>query len=447
MVRPKKALRGNAQYLDLNRDFIKCDSKNARTFTELFQWLQPDVFLDNHVSDGADYPYTMTLLSTQHNKLGGPMAKFLNTQFEPFLYQDMKRKHEEMIPYVNVWGWDAKKGWSQFFDSPRYGSGFGTLHHVYSFVAETHMLKPYPKRVAATYALMQSILDFCKKETQGIKSSRMAQIDDYQKQNLVAINWKLDDTYSEQIPFKGYAYEEKKSSISGLPIYFYNNKKTYDTSIAFKNKYKATIQVSVPDAYIIPQGWWRIIELLKLNGVQMDTFAKDTSIAVSYYRIQKNKTSANAFEGHYMNSVLELETNHDTVYFHEGDVYISLLQKSKRFIIETLEPQAMDSYFTWNFFDAILGQKEGFTPYAFEEKANAFLQQSPALKKLLLQEIQKDSLLAKNHYEQLQFIYEHSPYFEKGYLRYPIYKIETKNIDDNKSNSKSSAPIYNKKDE
>src|SRR5690625_1758892 len=63
--------RGNARNYDLNRDFIKADTHNARSFYEIFHYVRPDVFIDNHVSNGADYQYTLTHLFTQHNKLGG----------------------------------------------------------------------------------------------------------------------------------------------------------------------------------------------------------------------------------------------------------------------------------------------------------------------------------------------------------------------------------------
>jgi hypothetical protein len=46
--------------LDLNRDFIKCDSKEALTFEKIFHYFDPDVFVDNHVSNGADYQHLMT---------------------------------------------------------------------------------------------------------------------------------------------------------------------------------------------------------------------------------------------------------------------------------------------------------------------------------------------------------------------------------------------------
>ena len=55
--------------------------------------------------------------------------------------------------------------------------------------------------------------------------------------------------------------------------------------------------------------------------------------------------------------------------FQKGDWYIPMNQVANRFLIETLEPQAEDSYFAWNYFDAILGQKEGYSAYAFEDIA------------------------------------------------------------------------------
>jgi hypothetical protein len=47
--------RSNGRNYDLNRDFIKSDTRNTKSFAELFHKLNPDVFIDNHVSNGADY--------------------------------------------------------------------------------------------------------------------------------------------------------------------------------------------------------------------------------------------------------------------------------------------------------------------------------------------------------------------------------------------------------
>ena len=50
--------RGNAQNYDLNRDFIKTDTENAKSFSKIFHLVKPDIFIDNHVSNGADYHHT-----------------------------------------------------------------------------------------------------------------------------------------------------------------------------------------------------------------------------------------------------------------------------------------------------------------------------------------------------------------------------------------------------
>ncbi|MBS1661544.1 MAG: hypothetical protein JST68_10890, partial [Bacteroidetes bacterium] len=90
--------RGNAQNLDLNRDFTKNDSRNARSFARIFHWVNPDIQIDNHVSDGADFQYTMTLLSSQWNKLGGALGAFLHDVFQPALFAGMEKRGWGMTP-------------------------------------------------------------------------------------------------------------------------------------------------------------------------------------------------------------------------------------------------------------------------------------------------------------------------------------------------------------
>ncbi|MBS1562989.1 MAG: M14 family metallopeptidase, partial [Bacteroidetes bacterium] len=149
----EKGFRGNSQNLDLNRDFIKCDSREARSFATIFHLCDPDVFVDNHVSDGADYQHIMTLLTSQHDKLGGAMGEFLNKTFVPSLFAQMAEKGYDMVPYVNAFGDTPESGWPAYWDSPRYSSGYATLWHCFAFVPETHILKTYEQRVKSTYAL------------------------------------------------------------------------------------------------------------------------------------------------------------------------------------------------------------------------------------------------------------------------------------------------------
>ncbi len=94
-----------------------------------------------------------------------------------------------------------------------------------------------------------------------------------------------------------------------------------------------------------------------------------------------------------------------------------------RFLIESLEPTGEDSYFAWNFFDPILGQKEGFSDYVFEETATEFLKNNPDIKTKLDQRKGTDSAFAKSARAQLNFVYQNSPYYEPGHMQYPVFRV------------------------
>ena len=64
---------------------------------------------------------------------------------------------------------------------------------------------------------------------------------------------------------------------------YYDRNKPFETTIPFYNHYEAETFITKPKAYIIPQGWWKVIELLKLNKVEMTMLKKDTSIEVEVY--------------------------------------------------------------------------------------------------------------------------------------------------------------------
>lgn len=416
--------RGNSQNLDLNRDFIKADSREAMAFAEIFHLVNPDIFIDNHVSNGADYQHVMTLLSTQHNKLGGAMGEFLNKKMEPAIYHLMKNKGYDLVPYVNFFHGDkVEKGWPAFWDAPRYSDGYAALWNTFAFTPETHMLKPYKQRVSATYALMQSFIEYANENYSTIKQLRKEATEKIKMQHEFAVRWALDSTQPATITFKGYESGMKKSLVSGLPRLYYDRQKPYTKQIPFYNTYKPVLTIQKPKAYIIPQGWWKVIDRLKANAVIMRQLPTDTTINVEAYNIERYITATRPYEGHYMNSGVKTSTSKHSMLFKKGDWYIPMNQQANRFLIETLEPVCEDAYFAWNFFDAILQQKEGYSDYSFEDIAGDYLQQHPLLKAKLEERKNLDTSFAKSADAQLNFIYQHSPWMEPGYLRYPIYRV------------------------
>jgi hypothetical protein len=415
--------RGNSQNLDLNRDFIKCDAKESRSFAEIFHLCDPDVFIDNHVSNGADYQHVMTLLSSQHSKLGGVMGEYMNKEFEPGIYALMKEKGYDLVPYVSFGGNPPEAGMTAYFDGPRYSSGYATLWHCFAFVPETHMLKSYDQRVASTYALMESFIAFTSKNSATIKKLRDETKEKVKQQTEFPLSWTLNRDKFGEVTFRGYESGRKPSEVSGLPRMYYDRSKPFVKQIRYYNYFNDANITKKPKAYVIPQGWWTVIDLLKINKVNMQRLAKDSSIEVEVYHIDDYKASPRQYEMHHPNGDVKVSTQMEKIQFRKGDYIIPMNQVANRFLMEVLEPQAPDSYFAWNFFDAILGQKEGFSGYAFEDIAAQYLREHPDLKNKLEQRRASDSAFAKSAFAQLDFVYKNSPFYEPAHLRYPVFRI------------------------
>ncbi len=415
--------RGNAQNLDLNRDFIKADTKNAFAFEKFFQYLQPHILIDNHVSDGADYQHTMTLLTTQHNKLGGATGAFLNNVFEPELFKQMSLKNWDMTPYVNFEDARPEEGWIAFYDPPRYSSGYAALFATMAFVPETHMLKPFNERVNSTYALMEAIINAASNYAGEIIFNKEKTIKDFMDDKEVTLTWTADTIHFNLIDFKGYEAATKKSEVTGMDRLYYDHTKPFQKKVKFFNNYNAALQIVKPKAYIIPQGWSEAIIRLKLNGVEMAQLKHDTLLQVEYYHIDDYKSYPKPYEKHHRNYDVQISTNKTDVLFLKGDYLIYTGQTNHRYLIETLEPLADDSYFSWNFFDAVLQQKEGYSDYRWEDLAEYFLNQNPLVKKQLEEKKLTDSVFASSSKAQLEFVYKHSPYYEPAHLRYPVYRL------------------------
>ena len=415
--------RGNARNYDLNRDFIKADSKNSRAFTKIFRKLRPALFIDNHVSNGADYQYTLTHLFTQHNKLGGALGNYLHQTFMPALEDSLAQKNWDIIPYVNVFNSTPDQGFKQFFDSPRYSTGYTTLFNTLGMLVETHMLKPYKKRVEGTYELMKTFIAIAEKEAEQIKKLSRYSQSRYPVGGQYPISWKIDSSKTTELNFKGYTGTIVSSKVTHTNRLKYDRNLPFTKKVAYQNYYLPDKKIRIPESYIVPKGWWRIIELLKLNQIEMIPIKKDTIIEATVYKIENFQTVQNPYEGHYLHYNTQVSSKKERVKVSAGDYKITTQQEGVRFLLETLEPCATDSFFNWNFFDTILQQKEGFSPYVWEDKAFELLENNPALQKEFERKKTKDPLFAKNSYEQLDWLHKQSEHYEKAHLRYPILKI------------------------
>ena len=414
--------RGNGRNFDLNRDMIKADTKNAKSLIEIFHELKPTIFIDNHVSNGADYQYVLTYIQTNPDRLGKEQGEFISKKMSPEIKNLLKSKGLDVMHYVDFNGETPESGLVQFLDSPRYTTGYTSLFNCFGYVVETHMWKPYGQRVKATYEFMESAMRYADLNFNQIKKVKEKLIS-IQAGDKYPIKWELDTTKVEIISFLGYESGHKKSGVTTGNRLFYDRSKPFKKEINFYSTYKSTADVVIPSAYVIPQSWWTVIDLLKANKCNYTQFTRDTVLEVESYKIVDYKSSTTPYEGHYLHRNTKVASSKTKINFRKGDYLFSTNQQAIKFLLETLEPEATDSYFNWNFFDTILQQKEWYSDYLFEDLAVQIFSENPEIKAEFDDKLKSDKKFAENSAAQLEWIHKHSKYYEKAHLQYPVYRL------------------------
>lgn len=417
--------RGNAKNLDLNRDFIKADSKNSLAFYAIFHYLKPVIFVDTHTSNGADYQHTMTLITSQLNKMNPTLASFIKHKLNPFLFDAMKKGGYPMVQYMNTKTEIPDDGIVDYLETPRYSTGYTNLFQTIGFVTEAHMLKPFPARVEATYTFLKKLIEFTDQHHEEILANRLKAMKEDEALEKVSLNWVLDTNVYDTIPFLGYAARYKKSEVTGIDRLYYDQTSPYSKYIKYYNTYLPVDEVKTPHYYIIPQQWESVVRLLRMNEVPVYALNAPTNLSVEGYEILTYETTKSAYEGHYLHSNIKVKSHQKILPYRKGDFVVPVRNTKLRFIVETLEPHAVDSYFAWNFFDATLQQKEWFSAYVFEDEAAEMLKNDPALKAEFEKKRANEPEFAASDFAQLYFLYKRSPNYEPTVNLYPITRLMT----------------------
>lgn len=415
--------RGNSRHLDLNRDFIKCDSLAAQVFNRFFTAWDPDVFVDTHTSNGADYACTMTLIPTQPDKLGGGLGAFLRERMLPSVYREMDRRGWPACPYVNLLAETPDEGIEDFLDTPRFSTGFAALHHTIGFMPETHMLKPFADRVAATRTFIEVVLDFSVAHARSIQQLRDASRAQAAQRTHWPVLWHNDHERPANLRFKGYTAVRRPSQLGNYQRLAYDRSQPWEKDIVHFDRCVEERVVAAPRAYLVPQAWREVIERLEWNGVRLERLEADRRFdAARVYRVLEVVTRPAAFEGHMFHDRVVLGTHSEAVHARAGDVLVPLDQPRARYAVETLEPEAHDSFFRWGFFNSVLERKQAsISDYAFEDTALEMLAEEPQLRQAFEEWKAAHPAQVSDPQAVLRFLFTHGQrHAEPEWRRYPV---------------------------
>jgi len=424
--------RGNSQNLDLNRDFVKMDSKNAWVFTKIFHGIDPDVFIDTHATNGADYQYVMTYIVPLYDRMPKSTRDILFNDLLPYLKGNMQVKwNYDLIPYVVSMGKTPDDGISAFSGTPRYAMGYADLFNSLSFTTETHMLKPYQDRVKSTFAFIMEVIDWTGNNKDKVKEARMNAFDEQIKARTFNHDFQADTNKIDSILFKGFEFEYIKSKLTKQDRLKYDRNKPYEKFIPHQFRFESRNKVKTPDYYVLGGQEEDVIKRLKANRVVYRVLTSDSIIKKGVeLKVESFKSLNTPYEGHFLHKEVNIiEEPEKEIKLKKGDIIIPVNQRNKLFVISVLEPEMEDSYFRWNFFDSYLMQKEYFSPYIFEDIAEQFLMDNPDIESEYRSKQKEDKDFAANRWSQLYWIYKRTPHFEDSYFKLPLIKIYETNLD------------------
>lgn len=417
--------------LNLNRDYMKADTPETRAWLKLWVQWNPDLFIDCHVTDGADFRYVVTYQYEQQGNAPASVLQWERAAFEGRIIPATEAAGSSITPYMEFRdNRDLTKGIDSFIAPPRFSTGYTPVRNRPGMLIETHMLKDYRSRVRGTYNLLRAALEEVNRDPESLlravrqaDEQTIAEGRTYTPARTYPLNFELTEK-SKPFQLKAVESRTELSDVSGAVRVVFGTKPV-DVTVPLYDESKVTAAVSVPLYYIVPVQWKSVIEVLAAHGLRLQRIAAPLTIEVESYRFSEAKLPGMPFEGRAM-PAFQTKLVKESRTFPAGSVVVPMDQAAAHVAVHLLEPQSPDSFVAWGFFNAIFEQKEGGEDYVLEKLAREMLAKDENLRREFEQRVATDPKFAASARDRLRFFYERSPYWDQEINRYPVGRITTK---------------------
>lgn len=405
--------RNTSQQLNLNRDFLKADAPEMKAWLAMYNYWLPELFIDVHVTNGADFQYVMTYaIDNMTGNMEPGITKWSQEIYEKQLCQQMEKAGFPIFLYGSFKKYNAPEtGFVPDTFDPRYSQGYAAAHNRLGLLIENHIYKPYKQRVLATVeALIASAKILAENKTSLQKviaqadaytSSAASRIEPFgfkytaiEEPTLMAnyLSWGRDTTISDLSGGVWVTHDYNDPITLNIPVY---------------TKYKPSQTIKIPDAYILMPQYKNVVDLLDLHGVKYTVLQEGGRADVETYRYTGGKFSSRQSEGR-IPVQAEFTTQNETLEYPAGSIYIDMDQPASRVAMWLLEPAAPGSLTYWGFFNVCVqaGNEFWIRPQYMEEKGREMLQKDPQLKAAFEKKLQEDAEFAKNPQAILMYFYD-----------------------------------------
>ena len=420
--------RTNAVNLNLNRDYTKADAVEMQAWLRLWHAWQPDLFIDNHTTDGHDHQYDWFYAATMEQDVAKPVAAWVRGTLLPGVLPVLEQAGHASLPYS--FPRDPKDPSKGIFAiepmPPRFSTGYGGVCNRPSLLVETHALRSYGRRVEVTYKVLLNTLRTVNRSTDELR--RVVRQADEECTRLRGgeydgrVPLRFEPAGQERpLTYRAVVQKLHASDITGSDVIEYTPA-PLDINTVISEGSRVSLAVAPPAAYLVPPQWTDIIQRLELHGVRFFRLHSPQSLTVDSYRFEDITFADRPHEGRQLPRYKTVPT-HETRTFVSGSVVVPLDQPRAKLIVHLLEPEGPDSFVAWGIFNAIFEQKEYAEAYVMEPLAQRMLAADPALQAEFEQKLAADPNFAQSPAERLNFFYRRSPYWDTAKDVYPVARL------------------------
>ena len=427
--------RTTARQLNLNRDYMKADAPETRAFLKYWNRWLPDFFVDDHVTDGADYQYDITYFLDTDQSSHPPLGSWIQTTFRPEMERRISASGHLIGPYIDFLGRTPDTGISTYQSPPRFATGYVNLQNRPSMLIEMHMLKDYHTRVTGNYETLRVVLELINRDADQlvriVREADQATIA-AGREHRAEFPLVLEPT-GETKPFqyKGYKWTVEKSEITGNEWVQYSQD-SIDIVIPQQVGLRVVRSATIPAAYIVPAEWTPVIDTLVAHGLELRRTTAAWTGEVEAYRCETPQWQPQPFEAHHLASWPKQQRDaqgnacrlvREKMNFPAGSVVVPMAQRAAKVAMHFLEPAGPDSAVVWGFFDGAFEQKEYGEAYVLEKLARDMMAKDPKLKQEYDQKVASDPSFTG--YERLNWFYQRSPWWDDRIGLVPVGRLQT----------------------
>ena len=419
--------RATANGINLNRDFLRLVSPEAKALAKLVTTWNPHLHVDNHVTNGSDHAWVLTWLVAEAPELAPQLDAWVGAHL-PKVLAEIEADGHPNGPYVNhISRSDPTAGMIWDVTQPRYSSGYFPLRNRVSILIEMHAHKPFRDRVLANRAFIDELIDEVGRSGRELvkavneaEGATVAMGVADAEPSMVVVRWKLGDE-GEPITWPAYDWTIEDSEVIGGQRVRYRPGKIREVELEWRHLQEAELTLARPRGYLVLAGWPQIEELVAGHGLRTFRLSQDTELEVETVRLSSPEFATSSFQGVVMVEDFEVSRQPEKRSIPAGSLWIPADQPSFEVAVQLFEPEAPDSMVRWGVVSSLFERKIYIGPDLLEQLAKEMLTDDKVRSEW--ESALEDLDFAGNTGARYMWWYKRTPYWDETVGLLPVMRV------------------------